>query len=154
MLAEYLVGKALGCLGPFRREWIAWDFTFEGRNIEVKSAGFVQSWDQPAPSKVRFSIAPAKNAYGEDQKTLLGPGHHAHVYVFCLHTKKDRERAGRLELDSWQLYVVSTAVLEAAVGQQKSISLDRLEKMATSCSAAKATWHTLKQEVSAAIRND
>ena len=31
MLAEYLVGKALGCLGPFRLDWTAWDFVFEGK---------------------------------------------------------------------------------------------------------------------------
>ena len=120
MLAEYLVGKALDCLGQYRIEWTAWDFEFEGKKIEVKSAGYVQSWSQAAPSKVIFGIAPAKDAYGINQITRLGPGRKADIYVFCLHAEQDRERAGAHDLSSWQFYVVTTVALEAAVGQQRT----------------------------------
>jgi len=146
MLAEFLVGKALGCLGPYRREWVAWDFMFDGKKIEVKSAGYVQSWDQPAPSNITFSIAAARNAYGEDQVTLIGPGRHADIYVFCVHTELDRELARRHDLEAWTFYVVPTFALEAAAGSQKSLSLARLSKLATP-----STWGDLKQSVTAAI---
>src|SRR5665213_1904364 len=85
MLAEYLVGNALDCLGQYRIEWTAWDFECEGKKIEVKSAGYVQSWSQPGPSKIIFGIATEKEAYAADQITRLGPGRHADIYVFCLH---------------------------------------------------------------------
>ena len=60
-LAEFLVGQALNCLEGKRKEWDAFDLvTAAGVKIEVKSAAYVQSWRQSAPSKISFRIKPTQ----------------------------------------------------------------------------------------------
>ena len=59
ILAEYIVGKALGCIKEedIRDEWGAYDLaTQAGVRIEVKSAAYVQSWQQSRLSKIRFNV--------------------------------------------------------------------------------------------------
>ena len=59
ILAEYMVGKALGCIKEedIRDEWGAYDLaTQAGGRIEVKSAAYVQSWQQSRLSKISFNV--------------------------------------------------------------------------------------------------
>ena len=59
ILAEYMVGKALGCIKEedIRDEWGAYDLaTQAGVRIEVKSAAYVQSWQQSRLSKINFVV--------------------------------------------------------------------------------------------------
>ena len=60
VLAEYLVGTALGCVhGRTRLEWDAWDLRTEGGiRVEIKSAAHLQSWRQSAYSRISFDIRP------------------------------------------------------------------------------------------------
>src|SRR3954470_7577953 len=59
VLAEYIVGLALGCAGGTRREWDAADLITDGGiRIEVKSAAYLQTWTQAALSKISFGIQP------------------------------------------------------------------------------------------------
>ena len=57
-LAEYIVARALGIsTGGVRDEWAACDLcTTAGVQIEVKSAAYLQSWQQTKPSTISFSI--------------------------------------------------------------------------------------------------
>jgi hypothetical protein len=131
LLAEYLVGSALECLNELgRREWSAWDLEYQGKRLEVKSAGYIQSWPQSGPSKIVFGIAPAKNAWHHDTNTFLGPGPHADIYIFCLHEEQDENLARILDMDSWRFFIVPAAVLFEAMGAQKTISLRTLGSLA------------------------
>ncbi|MCC7433934.1 MAG: hypothetical protein IT363_04560 [Methanoregulaceae archaeon] len=132
LIAEYLVGHALGCLDSAgRKEWAAWDLVYRGIRIEVKSAGYVQSWSQIKPSKISFDIKLSKNGWDAEANANIGPGRHAQVYVFCLHNQQDRDRAARFCPEDWLFYVVSTTHLESTLGDQKSLTLGRLKKLAT-----------------------
>ena len=46
VLAEYIVGLALSCVGEsVRAEWVAWDLcTQRGTRVEAKSAAYLQTW--------------------------------------------------------------------------------------------------------------
>jgi hypothetical protein len=59
VLAEYIVACDLGVSAGTRTEWDAYDLkTPEGIKVEVKSAAYLQSWQQSAHSKVCFDIRP------------------------------------------------------------------------------------------------
>ena len=51
VFAEFIVGSALGIIGLPRVEWRAYDFLYCGKKIEVKSAAYVQSWEQKTLQK-------------------------------------------------------------------------------------------------------
>jgi hypothetical protein len=75
VLAEYIVACDLGVADGVRTEWDAFDLrTPEGIKVEVKSAAYLQSWKQSAPSKICFDIRPnygwdaATNTYGTWRK--------------------------------------------------------------------------------------
>ena len=50
----------------------------------------------------------------------------ADVYVFCVFTETDRDRADPLDTRQWRFYVTPTTVLNAAGGSQKTIALSAL----------------------------
>ncbi len=120
ILAEFLVGQALGCLEPgaTRVEWDAWDLTWQGHGIEVKSAGRLQTWHKPSdgPSPIKFDIAPR----------IAEPGRPASVYVFCVHAASERATADPLDTTQWDFYVVGTSTIERELADQKTMTLSIL----------------------------
>lgn len=61
--AEFIVGTAVG-MNPekLRDEWDAYDLITEnGIKIEVKSAAYIQCWNQKSFSTISLSIKPARN---------------------------------------------------------------------------------------------
>ena len=130
MLAEFLVARALGQAEGVRVEWDAYDcLTAEGRKVEVKSAAYIQSWAQARPSTIRFGIQKtraweaATNDYSGELKRQ------ADVYVFCLLKHRDQETLDPLDVDQWEFFVVATEVLDAELGPQKSLGLQRLKSI-------------------------
>ena len=66
MLPEYIAARALRCADRGRVEWDAYDLKAgEGLKIEVKSAAYLQSWSQSAPSPIRLDIAHKRAWYAE-----------------------------------------------------------------------------------------
>lgn len=130
VLAEYVVGLALGCVdGGTRLEWDAADLrTRQGLRVEVKSSAYLQSWQQSRLSTISFDIRPtagwdaATNTYATERERQ------ADVYVFCVFTPTDKTRADPLDLDRWDFYVMSTDQLDTAVGDQKTITLGSLRR--------------------------
>ena len=130
VLAEFLVGVALGAVGGVRREWTAYDLlTDDGIKVEVKSSAYVQSWWQDELSTIRFDIRPAR---GWDPATNLladEPARHAEVYVFCLFATEDRDAADPLDLSQWTFFVLPTATLDTQVSEQATIGLNPLRAL-------------------------
>ena len=56
IFSEFIVGYALGVLQTPREEWAAYDFDYNGSKIEVKSAAYVQSWQQDKLATIKFDI--------------------------------------------------------------------------------------------------
>lgn len=129
--AEYLVAVALGIADNTRIEWDKYDLKSpSGITVEVKSSGYLQTWNQKKLSKPIFSIRPTMawdyetNQYEETSKRQ------AEVYVFCIHNyKKKDEGLNPLDLNQWEFYVLPTKVLDETMPTQKTINLDRVKSL-------------------------
>lgn len=129
ILAEFLVMKALGISSHTRLEWDTYDFqTADEIKIEVKSAAYLQAWNQEKFSTIQFDIAPKRkllknNSYATEEKR------HADVYVFCLLEHKVLDTVNPMNLDQWSFYIVPTQILDEKLQDQKSVALSTLEWM-------------------------
>lgn len=129
VLAEYLVGLATNSIAEYSRtEWDAYDLvTPEGITIEVKSAAYVQSWEQERPSRISFSVKessawdPVSHRYSAKKKRQ------AQVYVFCVFKSPDKATADPLDTKQWDFYVVNTDDLNKALGHQQTMALSTLK---------------------------
>ena len=106
--AEWLVHRALGLdPGEHRIEWAEADVTDGAITLEVKSAAYVQAWEQEGLSVISFPI---------EQRV-------ATASVFCLLAEQDPERVDPQDLSQWRFWVVPTSKLHA---ERKSIGLQPL----------------------------
>lgn len=130
ILAEFIVAMALHATDKCRTEWDAYDvLTNEGIKIEVKSAAYLQVWEQRNYSKIQFGIKTTNgwdantNTYSPDKKRQ------ADVYIFSLFKCKDQRNANPMDFSQWDFYVVSTKVLNEKYPNQKSLSLAGLKRL-------------------------
>lgn len=129
VLAEFLVMQALGIKRPTRLEWDEVDLkTVDGIKIEVKSAAYIQAWEQKNYSTIVFDIAPKRkllpdNNYSEERVRS------ADFYIFCLLHHKDQETIDPLNLDQWTFYLLSAKTLNVKFKEQKTLSLAALESL-------------------------
>jgi hypothetical protein len=106
--AEWLVHRALRAdPGEHRIEWAEVDLRDGALSLEVKSAAYVQSWQQEKASTISFPIEQRK----------------ATAYVFCLLAEQNRELVDPQDLNQWRFWVVPTTKLYA---ERKSIGLQAL----------------------------
>lgn len=126
MFAEYLVGESLQLTHEPRVEWNCVDFRYRDRGIEVKSAGYVQSWLQRSRPMISFDIAAKQRPWDAATNTNLPPGRSAELYVLCVHTDCARESCRVHDVGSWDFYVLGSKKIDDAFGKQKTIRLSRL----------------------------
>lgn len=129
VLAEYIVATATGCAHRPRVQWDAVDLvTADGIRIEVKSASYLQAWEQPRPSDIRFDIA-AKRSWDATTNTSATEAHRgADVYVFCIFATREKGQANPRDVAQWRFLACSSQFLTARFGRQKSVALSMLEK--------------------------
>ncbi len=146
VVAEYLVGTAIGCdITGVRDPWAAFDLCSpSGIRVEVKSAAYLQSWHQRRLSTVSFRTRrtrawdPATNELAEDSKRQ------AHVYVFALLAREDKATLNPLDASQWQFYVLATSVLDNRTRSQHSITLPILRRL---------THHVSHAELAGAVED-
>ena len=134
LFAEYLVGLAVGAVtgeeaDGVRDEWAAHDLvTPDGITIEVKSSAYLQTWRQEREATPRFGIARTRvdNATGTSSEEQA---RWSDVYVFCLLHHRSKATLNPLDIGQWTFFVLPTAVLEAQIGDQKTIGLVRLREL-------------------------
>jgi len=129
--AEFIVGTAIN-LDPtnLRDEWDAYDLTTEkGIKIEVKSAGYIQSWNQKKYSTISFSIKPARFWDAKENMRKGEPKRFADLYVFCLLKHKDQKTINPLKMEQWDFYVLPTFKLDNYKRSQSSITINSLKKL-------------------------
>ncbi len=92
VLAEYIVGLALGCVdGGVRLEWDATDLcTSQGCRVEVKSSASLQSWSQTKLSPIKFDIEPKTGWHADTNTYATERKRQADVFVFCVLTHTDK----------------------------------------------------------------
>jgi hypothetical protein len=146
VFAEFMVGKALGCLGQPRVEWDSVDLHYGEYGIEVKASAACQRWFQSKPSRISFSVRKAAFWDEATGKYQGEPIHSADCYVFCCHPEKDQAKANVLDVQSWDFYVVPVETINSTLGHQKSLSLATVQKCAKPCK-----FGDLKETVDSAL---
>jgi hypothetical protein len=155
ILAEFIVASALGIdLNSVREEWGAFDLmTPEGITVEVKSAAYIQSWDQKRYSFISFRV-PKTLAWNPETNTQeKQPRRQAQVYVFALLAHRHKSTIDPLNVDQWKFYVLPTAALDARKRSQHSITLRSLELLAGSAVTYGKLHETVHQVYKALLNN-
>lgn len=129
IFAEFLVAHALGVTNRLRVEWDAVDLTYKGKGIEVKSAGYVQSWAQTKPSLIVFDIGKKRSWDAGTNTYSKGPVRASDCYVFCLHDEKDKDKANVLNIATWRFFVIRTEEIGKVFGDQKTVSLSSIKTL-------------------------
>ncbi len=144
-LAEFIVATALNVdIREPRDEWRAFDLLTKDRvRVEVKSAAYVQSWNQKKLSAITFSIKPSRYWNSETNRQSKTPRLHAHVYVYCLLKHTDKATINPLNLDQWEFYVLSRTDVKSYRRSTHSITLKSLRSLAPA-----VTYDSLKDSVS------
>jgi len=130
VLAEFLVGSALGVVDGVRMEWDPFDLLYEGAKIEIKSAAYVQRWFQKKHSVVEWKGIGEHSAWdaatGTSSKEVK---RWADCYVLCLYTERDRDVSDVLDVSRWEFYVLSTERIYRELGTQKSAVLSTIRRL-------------------------
>lgn len=128
VFAEFLVAVALNLTHQPRIEWDAVDLRYSDKKIEVKSSAYVQSWQQRKLSLIKFDIAKKRGWNSEKNVIAEEESRSADCYIFCVYEEQDIQNVNVLNLDKWSFIVVATEKLNKAFGNQKSVSLNRLNQ--------------------------
>ncbi len=129
-IAEFIVAKALGQEQPYNKNgWTLWDMNYQGKRIEVKETGYYHSWriDGKVSKQRTFSITQAYSVY---KNRSSGSNRQNDVYVFCLNTGDTQETSNPLALENWRFWVVPTSTINRLCGDNKTISLGRVKRIA------------------------
>ena len=143
LFAEWLVGTAVGAVERERLEWDQADLRYQDRLIEVKASGRGQAWPQDKPSTPTFDIRQRTRSWNAETNTIeesARPRRVADIYVFCLHQSYPATNSNVADPSEWKFWVVSTATLDARLGDQKTIGLTRLEQLTDSVALIPWAW--------------
>lgn len=143
-LAEFIVNTALGSdMTVPKRGWGEYDIQYRGMGVEVKCSSLLQEWERSTPSKpiwgcaktLPCDIEPRDGVYVYVGRKDEPPRRRSDVYVFCLFAELDRDKADPADFSQWQFYIVATKILDEKLGDQRSISMQGLERIgAIQCS--------------------
>ena len=128
VFAEFLVAVALDLIHQPRVEWDSIDLRYNNRKIEVKSSAYIQSWQQSKLSLIKFDIGKKRGWDSQENLTAEEEIRSADCYIFCVYEEQDVQNADVLNLDQWSFVVVATEKLNEVFGNQKSVSLSRLQQ--------------------------
>lgn len=144
IFAEFIVSRALGIQSSHRVEWDSYDLqTSDGIKIEVKSSGYIQTWNQKRLSSLQFGIQPTKKWNRQKNIYEKEKIRQSDIYVFCVHKHKEQETVNPLDLSQWDFYVLPTYILNEKVNKQKTITISSLLKLG----AQKCRYEQLKSVV-------
>ncbi len=129
ILAEFVVGSALGCLDKQRKEWDAYDLFYKNKRIEVKCAAYLQTWEQKEHSVIRFDIAEKASWYADENKYAEKIERPADYYVFSVFSETDRNLANPLDVEQWFFLIMTKAQIAQHFGRNKTVGLSAIEKL-------------------------
>ena len=138
-LAEFIVATAANIdIKQIRDEWGAFDLeTPSGIKIEVKSAAYLQSWEQKKLSNISFSIKTSAPWNWEIDKRSNIAIRSADVYVFCLLHHSDKITVNPLDMNQWEFFVLSTEEINNYTRSQHSITINSLRKLTNAVNYSK-----------------
>jgi hypothetical protein len=132
-LAEFIVATALQVdLKELRNEWLSYDLlTPQGIKVEVKSASFIQSWEQKKISTAIFSAKQTKYWNSQLNSFDTTIKFQADIYVCCLLKHLDRSTIDPLNLDQWEFYILSARDMYNFNKRIVALTLKSLKKITT-----------------------
>lgn len=146
LLAQFLVARALDDDRPTDEGWGNYDVrTPTGIRVEVKAAGYLQSWKQLQPSRISFSRltgipwSEVDGSWGTEREVR------ADVFVFAAHTTIDHSQYDPLDVAAWQFYVVPAPAIQAL--GVRSIGLEKVREL----SGGTVGWSGLSTAVKQAV---
>ncbi|UOE45426.1 hypothetical protein [Agromyces larvae] len=110
LLAEFLVARALG-MRATRVEWDDVDLRWEDLAIVVKSAAFLQAWDQRQLARIVFTGLRGQSWHPRTGYSGVAT-HRGDVYVFAVQTSTSHEAYDPLDLRPWRFWVLPKRTLE------------------------------------------
>ena len=126
-LAEFLVASDLNVNQNVRVEWDDCDLhTESGIKVEVKSAAYLQTWNQSKHSVISFGVAPSRAYDNKINARKSEAARNSDVYVFCLLAHKDKSTLDPTDLNQWEFYVLPTETLNTKLKNQQTLSVGRL----------------------------
>jgi hypothetical protein len=146
-LAEYLVATAVGDGAAVRDGWATHNVTMppgDGHpaiRVEVRHGGYLQTWRQPAYTKIHFGRLRSWGWNRETGRVDIPPGFHADVYVFAVHTCREPEQLDILDLAQWDFRVLHRRTIEEY--GTKSLAWGTVQRLAPKAVA----WEGLKAAV-------
>jgi hypothetical protein len=130
LIAEYLVARSVGSEQPGRVEWDAYDVLAPGGiGVEVKTSGYLQSWQQTRLSDISFDIACKRSWYADTNTYSSEAARSANVYVFALHRHQEKATVDPLDLSQWIFYVLPATVLNERCATKRTIGLPSLIRL-------------------------
>ncbi len=127
--AEFIVATATKIdIEKPRDEWSAFDLeTPDKIKLEIKSAAFIQSWDQRRDSTISFGTKASFHLDSITGKRSDVRKRTADVYVFCLLNHNDKQTIDPMNVNQWHFYVLATKELDNYTRSQHSITLKSLQ---------------------------
>lgn len=102
--------------------------TPEGIKIEVKSAAYLQAWEQRKLSRIGFTGLSAR-LLDEELGNYAGDRmYNADVYIFAVQTSTDHEAFDVLDTGQWEFYVASREAVVAT--RRRSLGLNAVRAIA------------------------
>jgi hypothetical protein len=127
VLAEYIVALAVDSTSVPRDPWGEFDVVEPtGITIEVKSAAYIQAWDQAQLSRISFSTR-ATHPLTVHSVSEYTRQRRSDVWVFALLHHSEQSTINPLDLTQWCFWVVPTSWLDARTRSQHSITIPSLE---------------------------
>jgi len=127
VVGEYLVHIALDSSTKQRIDWDAYDILYKGFKIEVKSSGYLQTWNKERKySKITFDISKKDPWLSKKNKSLGKVYRYSDLWIFCVHNEKDISKANSLDETQWEFYCSTTKWIDKEFGDQKSVGLSIL----------------------------
>ena len=142
VFAEYLVARGLlGEVRGCRREWDAFDVSYRGFLIEVKSAAYAQTWKQRKASNITFDIAKKQAWFAESDTWDSTPKRSSDCYVFCVfESLGDDLQRKILDVSCWNFTIVPTKLIDQKLGDQRTVSYGKVKKL-----GASSRWSDLRR---------
>ena len=112
VLAEWIVGLALGCVDGVRSAWANHDLLCGDIAVEVKAGAYLQAWPTRRHSRITFGHLSGRawneetGVYGEARS------YRADVYVFAVQTAREHAAFDPLDISQWAFWVAPRAAVE------------------------------------------
>jgi hypothetical protein len=128
VLAEWIVGLALGCVDGVRPAWANHDLLCGDVAVEVKSGAYLQSWPTKGHSRISFGHLSGRAWDEQTGEFADARSYRADVYVFAVQTAREHSAFNPLDVSQWAFWIAPRAAMERL--GYRSVSLVTVQAIA------------------------